>query len=118
EERTTREALREEFDRIESEYAEADALPDEIDERLVSPPLLSGNRRAARSCPGWHRATILARRRGARRPPQTIGPPIRRSPSISAASSSRSARSRLTPSSSARTGCAPMSSRRTAARRR
>ena len=34
EERATREALREEFDRIESEYAEADELPDEIDERL------------------------------------------------------------------------------------
>ena len=34
EERTTREALRDEYDRIESEYAEADELPDEIDERL------------------------------------------------------------------------------------
>ncbi|WP_375567584.1 ParB/RepB/Spo0J family partition protein [Oceaniradius stylonematis] len=34
EERTAREALREEFDRLESEYAEADELPDEIDRRL------------------------------------------------------------------------------------
>lgn len=34
EERATREALREEYDRIEAEYGEADELPDEIDERL------------------------------------------------------------------------------------
>ncbi|MCR4266405.1 ParB/RepB/Spo0J family partition protein, partial [Nitratireductor sp. ZSWI3] len=34
EERATREALRDEFDRLESEYGEADELPDEIDERL------------------------------------------------------------------------------------
>ncbi|WP_048645506.1 ParB/RepB/Spo0J family partition protein [Nitratireductor soli] len=34
EERSTREALRDEFDRLESEYGEADELPDEIDERL------------------------------------------------------------------------------------
>lgn len=34
EERSTREALRDEYDRIEAEYAEADELPDEIDERL------------------------------------------------------------------------------------
>jgi ParB family chromosome partitioning protein len=34
EERATREALRDEFDRLESEYAEADELPDEVDERL------------------------------------------------------------------------------------
>lgn len=34
EERATREALREEFDRLEAEYAEADELPDEVDERL------------------------------------------------------------------------------------
>ena len=32
--RATREALREEYDRLESEYAEADELPDEVDERL------------------------------------------------------------------------------------
>ena len=34
EERAAREALRDEFDRLESEYAEADELPDEVDERL------------------------------------------------------------------------------------
>ncbi|WP_186398150.1 ParB/RepB/Spo0J family partition protein [Stappia sp. P2PMeth1] len=34
EERATREALREEYDRIETEYGEADELPDEIDARL------------------------------------------------------------------------------------
>ena len=34
EERATRKALREEFDRLEAEYAEADELPDEVDERL------------------------------------------------------------------------------------
>ncbi|WP_349365539.1 MAG: ParB N-terminal domain-containing protein [Nitratireductor rhodophyticola] len=34
EERATREALREEYDRIEAEYGETDELPDEIDERL------------------------------------------------------------------------------------
>ncbi|MEQ9607617.1 MAG: DNA-binding protein, partial [Kiloniellaceae bacterium] len=34
EERTIREALRDEYDRIEAEYGEADELPDEIDERL------------------------------------------------------------------------------------
>lgn len=34
EERTTREALREEYDRIEAEYSEADELPDVIDQRL------------------------------------------------------------------------------------
>ncbi|MAB12307.1 ParB/RepB/Spo0J family partition protein [Parvibaculum sp.] len=34
EERAAREALREEFDRLEAEYAEADELPDEVDERL------------------------------------------------------------------------------------
>jgi ParB family chromosome partitioning protein len=34
EERATREALRGEYDRIEADYAEADELPDEIDERL------------------------------------------------------------------------------------
>ncbi|CAI2932202.1 ParB/RepB/Spo0J family partition protein [Aminobacter niigataensis] len=34
EERATREALREEYDRIEAEYSEADELPDEIDQRL------------------------------------------------------------------------------------
>lgn len=34
EERATREALREEFDRLETEYSEADELPDEIDGRL------------------------------------------------------------------------------------
>ena len=34
EERATREALRDEYDRLESEYAEADELPDEVDERL------------------------------------------------------------------------------------
>ncbi len=34
EERTTREALRDEYDRLEAEYAEADELPDEIDTRL------------------------------------------------------------------------------------
>lgn len=34
EERATREALRDEYDRIEAEYGEADELPDEIDERL------------------------------------------------------------------------------------
>ena len=34
EERATREALREEYDRLEAEYAEADELPDEIDTRL------------------------------------------------------------------------------------
>ena len=34
EERATREALRNEYDRLESEYAEADELPDEVDERL------------------------------------------------------------------------------------
>jgi ParB family chromosome partitioning protein len=33
-ERATREALREEYDRLEAEYAEADELPDEIDIRL------------------------------------------------------------------------------------
>lgn len=33
-ERATREALREEYDRLEAEYAEADELPDEIDTRL------------------------------------------------------------------------------------
>ena len=33
EERATREALREEYDRLEAEYAEADELPDEIDTR-------------------------------------------------------------------------------------
>ncbi|MCW5723073.1 MAG: ParB/RepB/Spo0J family partition protein [Devosia sp.] len=33
-ERATREALRDEYDRIEADYAEADELPDEIDERL------------------------------------------------------------------------------------
>jgi ParB family chromosome partitioning protein len=34
EERATRQALRDEYDRIETEYGEADELPDEIDERL------------------------------------------------------------------------------------
>ncbi|WP_276947310.1 ParB/RepB/Spo0J family partition protein [Haematobacter massiliensis] len=34
EERATREALREEYDRLEADYAEADELPDEIDARL------------------------------------------------------------------------------------
>src|SRR3546814_18300751 len=34
EERATREALREEYDRIEADYSEADELPDEIDQRL------------------------------------------------------------------------------------
>ncbi|WP_159586492.1 ParB/RepB/Spo0J family partition protein [Chelativorans xinjiangense] len=34
EERASREALREEFDRLEAEYAAADELPDEVDERL------------------------------------------------------------------------------------
>lgn len=34
EERATREALREEYDRIEAEYSEAGELPDEIDSRL------------------------------------------------------------------------------------
>jgi len=34
EERAAREALRDEFDRLEAEYGEADELPDEIDERL------------------------------------------------------------------------------------
>lgn len=34
EERAAREALCEEFDRLEAEYAEADELPDEVDERL------------------------------------------------------------------------------------
>ena len=34
EERAAREALREEYDRIEAEYSEADELPDEIDQRL------------------------------------------------------------------------------------
>ena len=34
EERATREALREEYDRIEAEYSEADELPDVIDQRL------------------------------------------------------------------------------------
>lgn len=34
EERTTREALRGEYDRLEAEYAEADELPDEIDQRI------------------------------------------------------------------------------------
>jgi ParB family chromosome partitioning protein len=34
EERATREALREEYDRIEAEYSDADELPDEIDQRL------------------------------------------------------------------------------------
>ena len=33
-ERATREALRDEYDRLEAEYAEADELPDEIDARL------------------------------------------------------------------------------------
>ena len=34
EDRAAREALRKEFDRLEAEYAEADELPDEVDERL------------------------------------------------------------------------------------
>lgn len=34
EERTTRETLRDEYDRLEADYAEADELPDEIDARL------------------------------------------------------------------------------------
>ena len=34
EERTAREALRGEYDRLEAEFAEADELPDEIDQRL------------------------------------------------------------------------------------
>jgi ParB family chromosome partitioning protein len=34
EERATREALREEYERLEAEYAEAEELPEEIDERL------------------------------------------------------------------------------------
>jgi ParB family chromosome partitioning protein len=34
EERATREALREEYDRLEAEYSEADELPDEVDMRL------------------------------------------------------------------------------------
>ena len=34
EERATREALRDEYDRLEAEYAEADELPDEVDTRL------------------------------------------------------------------------------------
>ena len=34
EERATREALREEYGRIEAEYSEADELPDAIDKRL------------------------------------------------------------------------------------
>lgn len=34
EERATREALREEYDRLEAEYGDADELPDEIDTRL------------------------------------------------------------------------------------
>ncbi|WP_247644287.1 Spo0J and enkurin domain-containing protein [Brucella anthropi] len=34
EERATREALRDEYDRLEAEYGEADELPDEIDARL------------------------------------------------------------------------------------
>ncbi|MCB1832867.1 MAG: chromosome partitioning protein ParB, partial [Geminicoccaceae bacterium] len=34
EERTAREALRDEYDELEAQYAEADDLPDEIDQRL------------------------------------------------------------------------------------
>ena len=34
EERATREALRDEYDRLEAEYAEADDLPEEVDQRL------------------------------------------------------------------------------------
>jgi ParB family chromosome partitioning protein len=34
EERATREALRDEYDRLEAEYAEADELPDHVDQRL------------------------------------------------------------------------------------
>jgi ParB family chromosome partitioning protein len=34
EERATREALRDEYDRLEAEYGEADELPDEVDQRL------------------------------------------------------------------------------------
>src|SRR5690606_19132238 len=34
EERATRETLRDEYDRLEAEYAEADELPDEVDARL------------------------------------------------------------------------------------
>lgn len=34
EERTTREALRDEYDRLEAEYAEADELPEDVDQRL------------------------------------------------------------------------------------
>ncbi|QLH13126.1 ParB/RepB/Spo0J family partition protein [Paracoccus pantotrophus] len=34
EERATREALRDEYDRLEAEYSEADELPDEVDQRL------------------------------------------------------------------------------------
>ena len=34
EERATREALRDEYDRLEAEYAEADELPEEVDQRL------------------------------------------------------------------------------------
>lgn len=34
EERTTREALRDEYDRLEAEHADADELPEEIDQRL------------------------------------------------------------------------------------
>ena len=35
EERATREALRDEYDRLQAEYAEADDLPEEIDRRLA-----------------------------------------------------------------------------------
>jgi type IV secretion system protein TrbL len=57
-----------------------------------------------------------ARRRPSRRPSPTIARPIRRSPSISPASSSRSARFRPIRSSCGRTGCAPTTSRPIAAR--
>jgi type IV secretion system protein TrbL len=78
----------------------------------------SGSRHAGPSCPGSCRSTISARRRRWRPRMPTIGRPNRRSPSISAASSKRSGRSRPMRSSSARTGCGPTSSPRIAARRR
>ena len=79
---------------------------------------LSGNPRAGTVVPWVVQVDNLGQAQTVAPPMPIIGRPIRRSPSISAVSSNRSARSRPTRSLSARTGFGPMNGPRIAARRR